>query len=101
MVPGCFISGSTMLAVARAKIMAWADRRLVPGWRRAYTFFSIQSAALQAAVLVTWATLPDDMKTSLPSWLLPLIAGFVLVVGVIGRLTHQSENPSPVTKVGE
>lgn len=79
----------------------WADAHLVPQWRHAYKFFSIQSAALQAAVLVTWATLPDDLKQALPPWLLPVIAGFVLVVGVIGRLTHQSENPSPLTKVGE
>lgn len=92
-----FHFGATMLAVARAKFMAWADVHLVPEWRRAYHFFSLQSAAVQAAVLLTWGTMPDDMKTSLPSWLLPMIAGFVLVVGVIGVLTKQTLPPKQET----
>lgn len=83
-----------MLHTLRTRLTDWADRWLVPHWRHAYRWFSLQAAALQAAVLITWATLPDDMKSALPSWLLPLIAGFVLVVGVVGRMTHQKDPPN-------
>lgn len=82
-----------MLKAARAAIAAWADVHLIPHWRHAYKFFSVQSAAVQAAVLVGWAQMPDDMKQALPSWLLPGIAMFVLVVGVIGRMTKQPGVP--------
>lgn len=82
-----------MLRAARAAAVAWADVHLIPHWRHAYKFFSIQSAALQAAVLVGWAQMPDDLKQALPSWLLPLLAGFVLAVGVIGRMTKQPNVP--------
>lgn len=88
-----------MLVVIRKRAAAWADDHLIPQWRHAYKFFSIQSAALQMAVLMTWATLPDDLKSALPGWLLPCIAGFVLSVGVVGRMTHQDAIP-PV-KTGE
>lgn len=88
-----------MFAAARQRAVALADRWLIPQWRHAYKFFSIQSAALQAAILVGWAQMPDDMKQALPTWLLPAIAGFVLVVGVIGRMTHQ--DVAPPLKTGE
>jgi hypothetical protein len=67
----------------------WADAHLVPEWRKAHRFISVRSAALQAAILITWATLPDDMKTALPSWLLPCIAGFCLFVGTVGVMVNQ------------
>lgn len=77
----------------RATAVGWADAYLVPHWRHAYKFFSLQSAAVQAAVLVTWASMPDDMKQALPSWLLPAIAFFVLSIGVVGRMTKQPNVP--------
>lgn len=72
-----------------SRLSDWADAHLVPEWRQAYRFISVRAAALQAAVLVTWATLPDDLKSALPSWLIPGVAGFVLVVGVMGTMTKQ------------
>lgn len=74
-----------------ARITAWADNHLVPEWRKGWRFISVQAAGIQAAVLVTWATLPDDLKQALPGWLLPMIAGFVLVVGTIGVFINQKK----------
>lgn len=82
-----------MLAAARQRAVVIADRWLIPHWRHAYKFFSLQSAAVQAAVLLTWGTMPDDMKQSLPTWLLPTLAMFVLGVGVVGRMTKQPTVP--------
>lgn len=70
---------------------AWADDHLVPQWRKAHRFISIRAAALQAAVLMGWAQMPDDFKQALPHWLLPLLAGFCLMVGVAGVMTNQKK----------
>lgn len=70
-------------------VVAWADAHLVPEWRKAHHFLSVRAAALNAAVLVTWVSLPDDLKSALPHWLIPSISMFALVVGVGGALTNQ------------
>ena len=72
-------------------ITTWADTHLVPQWRKAHKFISIRAAALQAAILMGWAQMPDDFKTALPSWLLPALAGFCLFVGVVGVMTNQKK----------
>jgi hypothetical protein len=71
------------------RLTGWADAHLVPQWRKAHHFLSIRAAALQGALLLAWAQMPDDMKQGLPSWLLPSIAIFVLVVGTMGVLVNQ------------
>lgn len=72
----------------------YLDDHLAPGWRKAYKWFSLQASAINVAFLVTWASMPDDIKTALPSWLVPAMAVFVLVVGMVGRMTKQAEAPS-------
>lgn len=75
----------------RAQITAWADAHLVPEWRKGYKFISVQAAAINAAFLVAWASMPDDLKTQLPSWLLPFIAGVVLAIGTVGAFINQKK----------
>lgn len=79
-----------MLDAARQRAVAWCDAHLVPEWRKAYRFISVRAAMVQAGVLLTWGTMPDDMKQSL-GWVLPAIAMFVLVVGVVGSATNQKK----------
>jgi hypothetical protein len=66
---------------------------LVHNWRFAWRFFSMQAMAINTAFLATWAVLPDDIKSALPSWLVPVAAVFLLVVGMAGRIIKQPEKP--------
>lgn len=56
-------------------------------WR----WISVRAMVLDTAFLVTWATIPDDLKAALPSWLVPLCASGVLVIGVVGRVFKQKD----------
>lgn len=73
------------------RVTAWCDDHLVPQWRKGYKFISVQAAAINAAFLIAWASMPDDLKTALPSWLLPGIAGVVLAIGTIGAFINQKK----------
>lgn len=75
----------------RERLVRLADDRLVPHWRKGWHFISVRAAMLQASVLVAWATMPDDLKNALPSWLMPVIAGFVLFVGTAGAFFNQKK----------
>lgn len=70
---------------------AVADRYFVPHWRLVTHFFSVRALALQTAMLVAWAQMPDDLKNALPHWLLPAIGGFVLFVGTLGAMFNQKD----------
>lgn len=67
----------------------WCDANLRADWRKGWRFISLRSAALQGALLIAWAQMPDDLKNALPSWLLPTIAGFCLFVGTAGVFYKQ------------
>jgi hypothetical protein len=66
--------------------------KLVPNWRRAWRWFSVQAMAVSGAAGGAWLVVPDDMRAAIPSeWL--AAAGFLLaVLGLIGRLVPQGEN---------
>jgi hypothetical protein len=70
-------------------ISSLLDRHCVPYWRKAYRFASIRALVVQSSLLIGWAQLPDDLKQSLPKWLLPIIAFFILVVGTLGAMYKQ------------
>lgn len=88
-VRGCFISGLSVSI--RARLTAWCDAHFVPQWRKGWRFLSVQAAALNIAVLTAWASMPDDLKTQLPPWLLPAIAGGVLFIGTAGAFYNQKK----------
>ena len=72
--------------------------RLVPDWKRAHRWASVQISGAGAAVIATYMLLPDAMRaTFTPSELhiLTLLA-FVLIIG--GRLIdqdHKDADPKP------
>lgn len=63
--------------------------KLVPEWRKAWRWVSMQAMALATAALATWSLMPDDLKSALPSWLVPGFAAGVLIFGMAGRLVKQ------------
>lgn len=63
--------------------------KLVPYWKTAWRWLSMQAMTFNVAFLATWAILPDDLKSALPSWLVPFVAVAVLLIGIAGRMVHQ------------
>ena len=63
--------------------------KLTDEWRQSWRWFSMQSMGLTTVFLGAWAALPEDLRSSLPGWLVPAIAVFVLMLGIAGRLVVQ------------
>ena len=64
--------------------------KLVPDWKSALHWFSVQVPAVNTAFLGTWALLPVKFQDALPMpWVIG-IAILLIVVGVAGRLIDQT-----------
>ena len=63
---------------------------LIPDWRKAWRWFSVQAMVLAGAINGTWAVIPDDMKTSLPAGAVQWLTIALLTLGVAGRLVDQT-----------
>lgn len=62
---------------------------LVPDWRQAWRWFSIQLLALTGALQVAWETLPADALSVIPQdWRGYITLGLILAA-IIGRLIDQ------------
>jgi len=64
--------------------------KLVPDWRRAWRWYSVNCPMLAVALLGTWATLPEKMQDSFTPLQLQCMAIGLIVLGVGGRLIDQS-----------
>jgi hypothetical protein len=62
---------------------------LIPNIKQAWKMFSIQAQALNAALLVSWQSLPTTFQTILPVQYLLTLAVVLLILGVVGRVIHQ------------
>ena len=67
----------------------WIKSHLVDDAKNAAKWFSVQSMGFVTVLLGSWAALPDDLKSALPTWHVPVIAMVVLALGIIGRLVKQ------------
>ena len=65
--------------------------RLVPNWRKAWRWFSVQGMALGVALQGAWLSIPEDMKASVPQEWVAAITMALLALGIIGRLVDQGE----------
>lgn len=64
---------------------------LVENAKQSWKWFSMQAMTLAGAVQATWLTVPDDMRSQVPSGLVFYITLGLLVAGIIGRLVKQDE----------
>jgi hypothetical protein len=64
--------------------------QMVDGWRRCWRWFSMQAYALAISLQVGWATLHEDMRESVPGWLVFSLTIAILVAGALGRLVEQT-----------
>lgn len=62
---------------------------LVPDWRSAWRWFSVQALALLAVLPLVWMSLPPDIKAYIPSEYGLYIAAVVAIGGIAGRLIDQ------------
>jgi ABC-type uncharacterized transport system permease subunit len=67
--------------------------RLVPDWREAWSWFSVQSLAILAALPIVWGMLPADLKAWVPAGWEPYILLAVALGGLAGRLIDQNKAP--------
>lgn len=62
---------------------------LIPDWRRAWRFFSVQAMAWATAIQVTWMSIPEAMRTTLPETIVHWVTVMLLVLGILGRVVKQ------------
>ena len=63
--------------------------RLVPDWKDAWKWHSIQLVALAIALPDIWAAVPPELIDMIPPEWLPRIQTIVLVGALIGRIRDQ------------
>jgi protein-S-isoprenylcysteine O-methyltransferase Ste14 len=68
--------------------------KLIPNWRDAWRWFSVQALAAIIALPIVWASLPSDIKSFVPDswdrWVFVAIAA----AGLLGRLIDQNKAPT-------
>jgi hypothetical protein len=67
--------------------------RLVPDWREAWKWFSMQFAALIIALPVAWMAVPEEVKAYLPDKWKPWIMVALGVCVFLGRIIDQKKAP--------
>ena len=65
--------------------------RLVPDWRSAWRWFSVQSLAIIALIPVVWPALPPEAHEWVPQTWRPWIVFALAVGGIVGRLIDQNK----------
>jgi len=63
--------------------------RLVPDWRSAWRWFSVQSLAIIALIPVVWPALPPEAHEWIPPSWRPWIVFALALGGIVGRLVDQ------------
>jgi hypothetical protein len=65
--------------------------KLIPNWRDAWKWFSVQALAAIVALPFVWASLPADVKSYLPDSAEPWILVVLAAGGLIGRIIDQQK----------
>lgn len=63
--------------------------KLVPDWKEAHKWISVQAFTILAAMPLVWMTLPPDIKSMLPEAWQPWVLTAVAIGGLLGRLKDQ------------
>lgn len=62
---------------------------LIPDWRDAWRWFSVQAMTLAVALQGAWLAVPDDLRVTVPPLVAHGITIGLLVFGIVGRLIDQ------------
>lgn len=63
--------------------------KLIDEWKSAWKWLSFNCMAAEAAATATWALLDNDLKQSLPHWMLTAITMSLMGLGIFGRITKK------------
>lgn len=63
--------------------------KLIPDWKQAWRWFSVQALAAIVALPVVWAMLPADVKAFLPDGWEPWVFAVIAAAGIVGRVIDQ------------
>lgn len=64
---------------------------IIPDWRSAWRWFSVQALAIIALLPVVWPTLPPSVTAWVPESWRPWIIVALAIGGIAGRLIDQNK----------
>lgn len=62
---------------------------MVDDWKECYRWFSVQLAAVLAALPIVWAGLSDELRAMVPETWHPYVVSAIAIGVIIGRLKAQ------------
>lgn len=65
--------------------------KLIPNWRDAWKWFSVQFLTVVGLLPLIWKELPDDVKAFLPEGYGPWVLLLLAAAGVFGRIVDQNK----------
>lgn len=65
--------------------------KLIPNWRQAWRWYSVNCSMLSVAVLAAWAALPEAMQNSFSPLELKASAIVLTLLGIGGRFVDQQK----------
>lgn len=68
--------------------------KLIPDWKQAWRWFSVQALAAIMALPIVWGMLPADVKGFLPDVWEPWVFVVLAAAGIVGRLIDQNRQPT-------
>ena len=63
---------------------------IIPEWRQAYKWLSVNCMAFSLAIQGTWLSIPEDMREHLPKHIASIATAALLVLGIAGRVVKQT-----------
>lgn len=69
--------------------------QLIDDARKWWRMFSVQAMLWAGAVQGAWAAFGDDLKASVPHWMVTALTLFLLSAGIGGRMVKQAAPPCP------
>lgn len=65
--------------------------RLVPNWKQAWRWHSVQILAVLTALPAVWMQLPADLKAYVPEAAQPWILTVIAFAALVGRVRQQGQ----------
>lgn len=63
--------------------------KLITNWRKAWKFLSVQLMVLGSAMSSAYATMYEQMKSTIDPKMMAMITAGVFIAGIVGRVVSQ------------
>lgn len=71
--------------------------RLVDNWKEAWRWMSVNCMVIAASIQGAWVYIPEDMRDSIPPWIVSAITIGLLILGIIGRLLKPRKRKNAIS----